>query len=255
MNDAKKSYIFLCSNATEKECFNRMLFGGTLKYKPYTEDINVGDTLFLYNYTSGLLHGKFRAISKCSVNIVKEAWGGKFPWQIKVERVENYNPISKSDIENLIKFRDFMPVLLKPDITQALDNMYRSTQREDHLGNVFRNKFPAKYIADDGHRVRSMDELIIDNWLFNSKILHGYEKKVPIKEEMYCDFFIPSSTSHDVIYIEYWGLKDKEYLERKKRKQELYKNYNLGLIEIYSSDILALDDIFPQKLRGFISTF
>lgn len=41
----------------------------------------------------------------------------------------------------------------------------------------------------------------------------AYEKRVPIKEDIYCDFYIPKGK----IYIEFWGLKDDEaYLEREK---------------------------------------
>nr|WP_228027447.1 hypothetical protein [Campylobacter concisus] len=41
----------------------------------------------------------------------------------------------------------------------------------------------------------------------------AYEKRVPIKEDVYCDFYIPKGK----IYIEFWGYEDDEaYLEREK---------------------------------------
>ena len=41
----------------------------------------------------------------------------------------------------------------------------------------------------------------------------AHEKRVPIKEDVYCDFYIPKGK----IYIEFWGYEDDEtYLERAK---------------------------------------
>ena len=98
----------------------------------------------------------------------------------------------------------------------------------------FRNKFKAEYRTNDGHYVRSRAEVIISNWLFGECIAHAYEKRVPIEEDIYCDFYIPKGK----IYIEFWGYEDDEkYLARKQKKRELYKKYNLNLIEIDNSKI------------------
>lgn len=56
----------------------------------------------------------------------------------------------------------------------------------------FRDKFEAKHRAQDGHFVRSRAEVIIDNWLYIAEISHAYERKLPIQEDVYCDFYIPS---------------------------------------------------------------
>jgi hypothetical protein len=107
-----------------------------------------------------------------------------------------------------------------------------------------RQAFPAEFRADDGHFLRSQGELVIDNWLFNNGILHAYEKRVPIKEELYCDFFLPSLG----IYIEYFGMDDKKYKKRVATKIKLYEKYDLKLIALYPDDIKRLDDILPLKL-------
>ena len=67
---------------------------------------------------------------------------------------------------------------------------YKISDIETHEKN-FRSKFPPVYRTDDGHNVRSKAEQIIDNWLYHNGIVHAYERRVPIKEELYCDFFIP----------------------------------------------------------------
>ena len=65
----------------------------------------------------------------------------------------------------------------------------------------FREKFKAKHRTTDGHFVRSKAEMIIDNWLYMAGIVHAYERKLPIEEDVYSDFYIPAGK----VYIEYWG--------------------------------------------------
>ncbi|MDP1814635.1 MAG: glycerol kinase [Leadbetterella sp.] len=112
----------------------------------------------------------------------------------------------------------------------------------------FRNKFVAKYRATDGHFVRSKAEMIIDNWLYMAEIVHAYERKLPIEENVYSDFYIPTGK----VYIEFWGYENNEkYLARKKTKQELYNKYAFNLIELEDKDVLNLDDILPRLLLKY----
>jgi hypothetical protein len=55
----------------------------------------------------------------------------------------------------------------------------------------FRNRFPANYRAIDGHYVRSRGELLIDNWLYMFGVVHAFERKLPVEELLYCDFYLP----------------------------------------------------------------
>lgn len=112
----------------------------------------------------------------------------------------------------------------------------------------FREMFPAKLRTTDGRLVRSRAELLIDNWLYSEEIAHAYERKLPIEEEVYCDFYLPKGK----IYIEFWGLENNEkYQKRKQLKIETYKKYQMNLIEIRDCDIENLDDFFPNKLIKF----
>ena len=133
---------------------------------------------------------------------------------------------------------------------QKLSNGYKISDFEVEEQD-FRSKFPAKFRTDDGHVVRSKAEQIIDNWLYHNKIVHAYERRVPVEEELYCDFFIPRGK----VWIEYWGSEDEKYLKRKNLKKELYKKNEKNLIELTDKDIKILDDIFPPKLRAFSSKF
>lgn len=109
----------------------------------------------------------------------------------------------------------------------------------------FRGKYKAELRTTDGHYVRSKAEMLIDNWLYMAEIVHAYERKLPVEEELYCDFYIPSGK----VYIEYWGYEnDAKYLARKEKKKEIYAKYGFKLIELVDKDIQNLDDILPRLL-------
>ena len=112
----------------------------------------------------------------------------------------------------------------------------------------FRKRFPADYRTTDGHLVRSKAEMLIDNQLYYMGIVHSYERKLPIQEKMYCDFYLPVGN----VYIEYWGYEDSpDYTARKRVKQELYRKYNFNLIELSDKHINNLDDHLPALLLKF----
>lgn len=112
----------------------------------------------------------------------------------------------------------------------------------------FREKFEAKHRSADGHMVRSKAEMLIDNWLYMAEIVHAYERKLPIEEDVYCDFYIPTGK----VYIEYWGYEnDPKYLARKKKKIELYNKYGFNLIELQDKDVQNLDDVLPRLLLKY----
>ena len=92
----------------------------------------------------------------------------------------------------------------------------------------------------DGHYVKSYPETVIDDILYESRIIHCYEKKVSQissdEQTVTADWFIPVTDSRHGIYIEYWGMNTKEYLQNKERKRKAYKEYDIPLIEIEKED-------------------
>lgn len=111
-----------------------------------------------------------------------------------------------------------------------------------------RLRFPAKYRAADGHYVRSRAELSIDNWLYMQGIVHAYERKLPIEEDAYCDFYLPEKK----VFIEYWGMeKDPKYAARKEEKQKLYAKHGLNLVELSDPELENLDDNLARLLIAF----
>ena len=115
-------------------------------------------------------------------------------------------------------------------------------------------RYPPKIITQDGHRVRSLGEKTIDDWLYMNKIVHAYERPfVTAHGDLIPDFYIPAGVrqgSH-AVYIEYWGMEGKaEYDERKKKKLEIYEANNLldQLIELNKSHQLDLESELTKQL-------
>ena len=107
-----------------------------------------------------------------------------------------------------------------------------------------------KFIADDGHVVRSQGEMEIDNYLFHHKITHQYEKYLGTTNQR-CDFYLPKQN----IYIEYFGCMNLEkYRKKTQKKLQLYKDLKLKLIAIYPNDsiIEKLDILLTKKLGDYI---
>lgn len=86
--------------------------------------------------------------------------------------------------------------------------------------------------CEDGHIVRSLYEMRVDNWLSSHNLEHQYEPQVPGKSTWHADFLVNGW------YIEIWGVDQShhpEYLARKRQKQAWYKAREIPLIEIPAS--------------------
>jgi hypothetical protein len=130
---------------------------------------------------------------------------------------------------------------------KAVIRSSRSTA-DEATNDSFRDRFPAHHRTTDGHMVRSMAEVLIDNWLYLSGIVHAYERPLPIEEDIYCDFYIPQGK----VYIDYWGLEnDAADQDRHKKKQAIYQRYRFNLIELTDQHIRDLDDVLPKLLLKF----
>lgn len=144
--------------------------------------------------------------------------------------------------ESILESKSLIETINHVKGTEPVKEKKNDTKKEE-VG--FREKFEAKHRATDGHFVRSKAEMLIDNWLYMAEIVHAYERKLPIEEDVYSDFYIPTGK----VYIEYWGYENEaKYLARKKVKQELYKKYDFNLIELEDKEVQNLDDILPKML-------
>ncbi|MBY5991801.1 hypothetical protein [Ferrimonas balearica] len=137
--------------------------------------------------------------------------------------------------------------MFKRALAQALG---QDADKESTHGSIasFRAKFDAKYRTLDGHYVRSVAELTLDNWLYLAGLAHAYER--PVRQtlgqenETYCSFFLPRGA----IYIDYVeGLDEATLAER----QALYRQLGLRLIQLHQDDLTSLDEVLPRRLLAF----
>jgi hypothetical protein len=98
----------------------------------------------------------------------------------------------------------------------------------------------SRYPCVDGHRVRSREESVVDDWLASRSILHEAEPKL---KGMRPDWRVGN------VYVEYWGLAGQRgYEERRRGKLEIYRRRRLRLVELFPDDL----DHLERKL-GFLA--
>jgi hypothetical protein len=110
------------------------------------------------------------------------------------------------------------------------------------------DKNGATYNAIDGHNVHSKAAMVIDNWLYMAEIVHAYQRRLPIEEIVYCDFYLPAGK----VYIEYWQDNlELKTLALKQKKLTVYQKYGLRLIELNQQDMPNLDEVLTRMLLRF----
>jgi len=108
-----------------------------------------------------------------------------------------------------------------------------------------------KRYAKDGHLCDSIEESIIDDFLFNNNIEHEVHKKYyefiqGFNKRYMCDFYLKDGT-----VVEYFGfINHKIYVDKIRKKVETLKEYNIPYIDIYPKDLSKLDIVFGKYLGG-----
>lgn len=232
------------------------------KYITWPEDLQIEVSVGEEHLITARTIGKHFDLSAIKINHIFSELGwvrkGLKGWRITVQGKKQgglQDEDKKSGVpyvrwpESIIKSKIFVGSINDLKGTKNSEpEKKEKTDNKDINKNNFRDKFIAKHRSTDGHFVRSKAEMIIDNWLYMAEIVHAYERKLPIEEDVYSDFYIPTGK----VYIEYWGYEnDKKYLARKKTKQDIYKNYGFNLIELEDSDVLNLDDVLPRLLLKY----
>ncbi len=122
---------------------------------------------------------------------------------------------------------------------------------KDEEIKVLNESYEGIYECKDGHVVKSKSEREIDNYLFENKIAHAYEKPLIIKGEIFKpDFFLPDLN----VYIEHWGYDEnnKEYTQRKEYKLKKYSEEGITLISTYeATDTKNIEVSLALKLSKY----
>lgn len=122
-------------------------------------------------------------------------------------------------------------------------------------------EYEGKYTCKDGHIVKSKSEREIDNYLFDHKIRHIYEKEISYsaneKDVLHPDFYLPDYLGEGKdVYIEHWGYNENnlQYTKTKKFKMPIYKKLcdekEMTLICTYEkTDANKIDSALERKLK------
>lgn len=227
-----------------------------IKIKVIKESIKDGGVT---KFITSTVAGKYFGLSAIKINHVFSELGwlnkGLKGWLVTVQG-KKQGGIQTEDRKSGIPFVRWPEMIIQSkSLNETISHLKGENKEEKDVnenasGNEtgFREKFEAKHRSTDGHFVRSKAEMLIDNWLYMAEIVHAYERKLPIEEDVYSDFYIPTGK----VYIEYWGYdNDEKYLARKKKKIDLYKKYDFNLIELLDKDVQNLDDILPRLLLKY----
>ncbi|TKB25170.1 glycerol kinase [Desulfopila sp. IMCC35006] len=228
------------------------------KYITWPDDIKINVTLNEKLITSTII-GKQYGLSANKINFLLSEIGwvykGLKGWLTTPQGVRQ-GAIQDEDKKSGIPYVRWPELILENKILQNSVEQIRGTKNSEEPKpeettleeKGFREKFEAKHRATDGHFVRSKAEMLIDNWLYMAEIVHAYERKLPIEEDAYCDFYIPTGK----VYIEYWGFENEQkYLKRKEIKRKIYEKYDFNLIELKDEHVQNLDDILPRLLLKY----
>lgn len=247
-----KVAIFLCKNETMTDCFTLNLFGTN---EPYGLWVKRGDLCLLYNYSDNSLYGVWMATSDGGRHNAA-AWSGCYPNQVKIEQAS----------KNIIRvLRTQIPTLMRDQLT--IGKIYDGGDAQDllqHFASVFdrqvtnqvagrqieddyRNQYPAKFFCDDGHRVRSPGEKIIDDWFRRHDVRHDYESITAIPGLL--PDFVVFSRQRVPVFIEFWGMSGAEYEARRLHKSRIYAQFMLPLIEIYPEHLQIIDAVLMNALN------
>jgi hypothetical protein len=187
-----------------------------------------------------------KAISGWAITKLGTTIGGR---QYEEEtRGDTYVKWPETILQNKSLQEIFHPTPVEKEIRTPITVISQPTTKPEPTQD-YREKWEAKHRTLDGHYVRSISEMTIDNLLYQYGLVHAYERKIFVgDEEVLSDFYLPAGK----VYIEFWGMEgDEKYNERKRKKIEFYKKNEIPLIQLHSKDILNLDDVLQKELKNY----
>jgi hypothetical protein len=113
----------------------------------------------------------------------------------------------------------------------------------------YRAKYPSTYYCNDGHKARSLSEVIIDNCLFDHGIQHKAEDIIlqNMEKKYKYDFYLNDCD----IYLEFFGYSGKKYHDTRVKKENFYRKNNLKMITIEPADLVRIKDALKDKLGQY----
>lgn len=164
-----RGFLFACTNKSENECLDKLIFATEKFYGPVVIRVRRGDILFLSNIDADVLYGVFKAVSDGGFDIEPDAFNGRYRYQVKVEPLGEIIKIEKARrILSKFELKRNRPVI-KERLVGLLETFKDESQKIDLL-NYQRLK------GSEGAIAKEMEEIK------HSKSKVDIEEEIPLIE-------------------------------------------------------------------------
>ncbi len=128
-----------------------------------------------------------------------------------------------------------------------INNLKRPKKKKEYQA-----QYPSSYICQDGHKVKSLSELLVDNYFYRHGIKHEYEDVIlktlgPDEKKYKYDWYFPEVD----VYIEFFGFSGNKYKQNTEDKINFYRKHHLTMIALRPDDLANVDESLPEKLGEF----
>ena len=251
------TFIFRCDVVTGGRCFAENVMGAPMPlFRDVVSTVQPGARVLLWHINDRKLYGiwKARTRGQYDPTAFPEAAGRGFHAVVHcVYEYNLHNGIEETAVREVIAYDgQFPPYRTSPadaeKLTEALFAANGAGEATTPAGGL-----EPIILADDGHRVRSQPEMIIDNMLFTRGHLHASERRVQVGDMcIRCDFYLPQNEQYTEIYVEYWGRPDQpQYMARRREKLAIYSRANIEPLELFPKVLLVLPEVWPAKLSRY----